>query len=108
MAKFNQLQRHEHNLLTEELKMKDNKNVNIKELEQVTGGTEVDHRVDIRELLEQRLREQMLGGNIPRRTVEDLIRELREGSGQDVPISRLSPDLERRLPPEVRELIAMQ
>ena len=38
--------------------MKDNKNVNIKELEQVTGGTEVDHRVDIRELLEQRLREQ--------------------------------------------------
>lgn len=88
--------------------MKDNKNVNIKELEQVTGGTEVDHRVDIRELLELRLREQMLGGNMPRRTVEELIRELREGSGQQVPIRRLSPDFERRLPPEVRELIAMQ
>ena len=85
-----------------------NKKMNTKELEQVTGGTEVDHRVDIRELLEQRLREQMLGGNMPRRTVEDLIRELREGSGQDVPIRRLSPDLERRLPPEVRELIDMQ
>ena len=96
------------NLLTEELKMTKNKKMNTKELEQVTGGTEVDHRVDIRELLEQRLREQMLGGNMPRRTVEDLIRELREGSGQDVPIRRLSPDLERRLPPEVRELIAMQ
>ena len=95
-------------LLTEELKMTKNKKMNTKELEQVTGGTEVDHRVDIRELLEQRLREQMLGGNMPRRTVEDLIRELREGSGQDVPIRRLSPDLERRLPPEVRELIAMQ
>ena len=88
--------------------MKDNKNVNIKELEHVTGGTEVDHRVDIRELLEQRLREQMLGGNMPRRTVEDLIRELREGSGQDVPIRRLSPDLERRLQPEVRELLPVQ
>ena len=88
--------------------MTKNKKMNTKELEQVTGGTEVDHRVDIRELLEQRLREQMLGGNMPRRTVEDLIRELREGSGQDVPIRRLSPDLERRLPPEVRELIAMQ
>ena len=88
--------------------MTKNKKMNSKELEQVTGGTEVDHRVDIRELLEQRLREQMLGGNMPRRTVEDLIRELREGSGQDVPIRRLSPDLERRLPPEVRELIAMQ
>ena len=85
-----------------------NKKMNTKELEQVTGGTEVDHRVDIRELLEQRLRDQMLGGNMPRRTLEDLIRELREGSGQDVPIRRLSPDLERRLPPEVRELIAMQ
>lgn len=96
------------NLLTEELKMKDNKNVNIKELEQVTGGTEVDHRVDIRELLELRLREQMLGGNMPRRTVEELIRELRDGSGQDVPIRRLSPDFERRLTPEIRELIAMQ
>ena len=95
-------------LLTEELKMKDNKNVNIKELEQVTGGTEVDHRVDIRELLELRLREQMLGGNMPRRTVEELIRELREGSGQDVQIRRLSPDFERRLTPEIRELIAMQ
>ena len=95
-------------LLTEELKMKDNKNVNIKELEQVTGGTDVDHGVDIRELLEQRLRDQMLGGNMPRRTVEDLIRELREGSGQDVPIRRLSPDFERRLTPEIRELIAMQ
>ncbi len=88
--------------------MTKNKKMNTKELDQVTGGTEVDHRVDIRELLEQRLREQMLGGNMPRRTVEDLIRELREGSGQDVPIRRLSPDLERRLPPEVRELIAMQ
>lgn len=88
--------------------MKDNKNVNIKELEQVTGGTEVDRSVDIRKLLEQRLREQMLGGNMPQRTVEDLIRELREQSGQDVPIRRLSPDLERRLPPEVRELISMQ
>ena len=88
--------------------MTKNKKMNTKELEQVTGGTEVDHRVDIRELLEQRLREQMLGGNMPRRTVEDLIRELREGSGQDVPIRRLSPDLERRLPPEVRELISMQ
>ena len=88
--------------------MTKNKKMNTKELEQVTGGTEVDHRVDIRELLEQRLREQMLGGNMPRRTVEDLIRELREGAGQDVPIRRLSPDLERRLPPEVRELIAMQ
>ena len=88
--------------------MTKNKKMNTKELEQVTGGTEVDHRVDIRELLEQRLREQMLGGNMPRRTVEDLIRELREGSGQNVPIRRLSPDLERRLPPEVRELIAMQ
>ena len=88
--------------------MTKNKKMNSKELEQVTGGTEVDHRVDIRELLERRLREQMLGGNMPRRPVEDLIRELREGSGQDVPIRRLSPDLERRLPPEVRELIAMQ
>lgn len=88
--------------------MTKNKKMNTKELEQVTGGTEVDHRVDIRELLEQRLREQMLGGNMPRRTVENLIRELRDGSGQDVPIRRLSPDLERRLPPEVRELIAMQ
>ena len=88
--------------------MTKNKKMNTKELEQVTGGTDVDHRVDIRELLEQRLREQMLGGNMPRRTVEDVIRELREGSGQDVPIRRLSPDLERRLPPEVRELIAMQ
>ena len=88
--------------------MTKNKKMNTKELEQVTGGTDVDHGVDIRELLEQRLREQMLGGNMPRRTVEDLIRELREGSGQDVPIRRLSPDLERRLPPEVRELIAMQ
>ena len=88
--------------------MTKNKKMNTKELEQVTGGTDVDHRVDIRELLEQRLRDQMLGGNMPRRTVEDLIRELREGSGQDVPIRRLSPDLERRLPPEVRELIAMQ
>lgn len=88
--------------------MKDNKNVDIKELEQVIGGTDVDHRVDIRELLEQRLRDQMLGGNMPRRTLEDLIRELREGSGQRVPIRRLSPDLERRLPPEIRELISMQ
>ena len=88
--------------------MKDNKNVNIKELEQVTGGTDVDHRVDIRELLEQRLREQMLGGHMPRRTMEDLIRELREGSGQNVPIRRLSPDLERRLPPDIRELIPVR
>ena len=88
--------------------MKDNKNVNIKQLEQVTGGTEFNHRVDISELLEQRLREQMLGGNMPRRTVEDLIRELREGSGQDVPIRRISPELERRLPPEVRELLPVQ
>lgn len=88
--------------------MKDNKNINIKELEQVTGGTDVDHRVDIRELLEQRLRDQMLGGNMPNRTLEDLIRELREGAGQRVPIRRLSPDLERRLPLEIRELISMQ
>ncbi len=88
--------------------MKDNKNVNIKELEQVTSGTDVDHRVDIRELLEQRLREQMLGGNMPRRTAEVLIRELREGSGQDVPIRRLSPDFERRLPSEIRELFPVR
>ncbi|MCR5048659.1 MAG: hypothetical protein K6A37_06850 [Saccharofermentans sp.] len=88
--------------------MKDNKNVNIKELEQVTGGTDVDHGVDIRELLELRLREQMLGENIPRRSVEDLIRKLRERSGQDVPIRRLRPDFERRLPREIRELISMR
>ena len=88
--------------------MKDNKNVNIKELEQVTGGTDVDRRVDIRELLEQRLREQMLGGNMPNRTYEELLKELLEHSGQQVPIRRLTPDLERRLPPDIRELIALQ
>lgn len=88
--------------------MKDNKNVDIKELEQVTGGTDVDHRVDIRELLEQRLRDQMLGGNMPNRTMEELLKELLEHSGQRVPIRRLSPDLERRLPLEIRELISMQ
>ena len=88
--------------------MKDNKNVNIKELEHVTGGTDVDRRVDIRELLEQRLREQMLGGNMPNRTYEELLKELLEHSGQQVPIRRLNPDLERRLPPDIRELIALQ
>lgn len=88
--------------------MKDNKNVDIKELEQVTGGTDVDHRVDIRELLEQRLRDQMLGGNMPNRTFEELLKELLEHSGQRVPIRHLSPDLERRLSPEIRELVSMQ
>ena len=88
--------------------MTKNKKMNTKELEQGTGGTDVDHRVDIRELLEQRLREQRLGGNMPNRTYEELLKELLEHSGQQVPIRRLSPDLERRLPPEIRELIALQ
>ncbi len=88
--------------------MTKNKKMNTKELEQVTGGTDVDYRVDIRELLEQRLREQRLGGNMPHRTYEELLKELLEHSGQQVPFRRLSPDLERHLPPEIRELIAMQ